>query len=354
MEAVTVTNGEDIVNCIKNIFDPLPVAFIILSPDWRILECNRAFNSLTGLSLGEIESSSPFLYGIKPPENGSREMAGGGRECEESLAFISYIRKKDGSIMPVNIYLGQVRDNKGNILKYYAVVEPKPQCTIRMPRELECITEPVLLVDGNGYVMSANKEALAMLKKDARDVVGKKLIDLYRRPSYTLFYKKFVRCQEERRASGLEDFDQRLNKWFDIRFYPCSDGTIAHFRDITLRKYQDWWLRMMTFALDEVREPVLLADTGGRVLYINAAASEALGYKKDKIRAMKVFDIIGPFPAGQWDEYVKMAKNKGNTTFEAFLAGKGRMAPPAQIVASYLRFFNVEYICLVANAAAGD
>ena len=329
------------------------MSFLVLHSDWRIQDSNKAFSDLVGFSKDEITRSSPFLYGMKPTEHDNLGAMGAGQGLGEQLKFLTHVKKKDGAVMPVTVYLSQARDDKGEVTNYYAIVEPeKPGCGTPEPGMLECMTDPVILVDKDAAVVFANKEALAMLKRDASDVLGKKLIDIYKRPSYTLFYKKLIYSLNEHRPASLEDFDNRLNRWYDVRFYPCGEGMIAHFRDISLRKHQDWWLRIMMFALDRVREQVLLADASGRINYINASTLEALGYKKDEIRILRIFDVIESLSVERWAETVKQAKEEGSMRLVVTMVGKGGMTIPAQIEAYYLKFFNVEYICMVTSIGA--
>ncbi len=333
----------------------MPAPFVIFSPDWRILDCNQAFASLTGFSRDEVKSSSPFLYGVKPSGAENIELIGTGPCTGEQLKFLTHVLVKNGTIIPVSAYLSEVKDNKGDITGYYAVIGPvETKCELPASNLLGCIGDPVLLIDKKTDVLFANNEAVAVLKKDTSDIIGKKIMDLYRRPSYTLFYKKLMYSIDERRASGLEDFDIRLNRWYDIRFYPCGEDTIIHFRDINLRKHQDWWLRMAMFSLDKIREPVLIVDAIGRILYINASALDVLGYEKDEMRALKIFDFIRPIPAERWEDIMVRARSVKRVEINASLACKGGKAIAAKVDAYYLKFFNVEYLCLVVKTAAGD
>jgi PAS domain S-box-containing protein len=63
---------------------------------------------------------------------------------------------------------------------------------------------------------------------------------------------------------------------------------------IALMSQAQRWERRAREAIDLAPDVYLLADRSGRLIDVNSAASELLGYSRDELLAMRVRDVIGP------------------------------------------------------------
>lgn len=83
-------------------------------------------------------------------------------------------------------------------------------------------------------------------------------------------------------------------------------GTAVVFRDITAQKARERELALHAAALDAVPVAVLWIARDGQILYGNQAAAKHLGYDREELPSLSVFDI-SPLTAGRpwepwWDE----------------------------------------------------
>jgi PAS domain S-box-containing protein len=78
---------------------------------------------------------------------------------------------------------------------------------------------------------------------------------------------------------------------------PCNAG---FFRDITKRKQADETLRMFQFASDQAADAVFWLDQNGGFYYVNDEACRSLGYTREELMRLSLFDIDPLFPRENW------------------------------------------------------
>ncbi|EEF24570.1 sensory transduction histidine kinase, putative, partial [Ricinus communis] len=97
-------------------------------------------------------------------------------------------------------------------------------------------------------------------------------------------------------------------RWIEIRSTPqrYEDGSTEWhgiMLDITERKQHDEQLALQDHALNQVGEALYLMDDEARFVQVNAEACRALGYTRDALLKMRVFDIDPDFGPEQWRQY---------------------------------------------------
>jgi PAS domain S-box-containing protein len=157
---------------------------------------------------------------------------------------------------------------------------------------LDCVAQPVWVVDHVGAILFANPAAVRALGyDDASELAG--------RPSHeTIHYKHpdgspfpVEECPMlAPRATGAtlhseEDwFVRRDGSMFPVEYTsapidtPGGRGAVVAFTDITERRAVEQTLREHDAILDLIRQPVYVAGRDGRIRYVNPAAVRALGY----------------------------------------------------------------------------
>jgi PAS domain S-box-containing protein len=118
----------------------------------------------------------------------------------------------------------------------------------------------------------------------------------------------------------------------------------AVFTDITERKIIEEHLELLFNTLDVASDSVYWMDTKGRFCYANAAGCKALGYSKDELLNMRVFDVNPAATPQKWDEVWHAIKDKGNYTSESVHRRKDGSEFPVEIASTYAKFGDKEYI----------
>ncbi len=117
-----------------------------------------------------------------------------------------------------------------------------------------------------------------------------------------------------------------------------SQLILAVCRDITKRKQAEEALLLMQFAMDQAPDSILLVGDQGNLEYANNAACAAMGYTREELLSMKVFDIDQEFPVDGWEQHKKDLKHLGRMTFQGRHRTKDGRFFPVEVTTNYLEY----------------
>jgi PAS domain S-box-containing protein len=159
---------------------------------------------------------------------------------------------------------------------------------------LDCLAQPVWVVDPAGLILYGNQAALTTLGYEQLDeLIGRNSHD-------TMHYKHRdgspYPAEDCPLATAIRDSDMPKagEEWFvrrDGSMFPVSyiaapietakgTGAVVAFSDIEERQRAEESLREREAILAKVAQPVWVVDHAGRFLYANPAALQALGYSE--------------------------------------------------------------------------
>lgn len=99
---------------------------------------------------------------------------------------------------------------------------------------------------------------------------------------------------------------------------------------------------LLSSALDHVCEFVHLLDREGRIVYVNAEGCKRLGYRRDELLAMTVFDIDPELTPAGWRDYLRCS-GSGFRRFERTHLCKDGSTYPVDVVAGPVEHEGVTY-----------
>jgi len=134
-------------------------------------------------------------------------------------------------------------------------------------------------------------------------------------------------------TSGLPVFDE----YDAIIGYRCSA------LDVTARKMTEEVLQRTEFSVDRAREAVFLVKSDATLAYVNSAACRSLGYTKEELLSMTVFDIDPEFHRDQWDEIWVSNSGVESYLIETVHKTKDGHIFPVEIAVNPLIFGGEEY-----------
>ena len=117
-----------------------------------------------------------------------------------------------------------------------------------------------------------------------------------------------------------------------------EEGVIWVYEDITERKQERESLLRTQFAMDRARDSILWVDSEGCIVYANDSACTSMGYDRDELLAMTVFDIDLDFPRSQWDQHKREMQRQGTMLFEGRHISKDGRVFPVEVSSSYFEF----------------
>jgi PAS domain S-box-containing protein len=146
---------------------------------------------------------------------------------------------------------------------------------------------------------------------------------------------------------GLRHYEAHLVPEF------APDGAVQHLlvitRDITERRRAEEALRFTQFAIDHTADAAFWMTDDARFFYVNEAACQALGYSRDELMQMTVYDIDPAFTESMWRTNWRRLKDEKSIVFETVHRARDGRVYPVEIRANYLEFGGREYDCAFAR-----
>jgi PAS domain S-box-containing protein len=282
----------------------------LLSPDGRVLECNRAAVELSGLPEGALVDSffweAPWWHHSEEIQLRVRhavERAADGITLEFEADHIdargacrvfdltaSPLRR--GSQLSFVLVLGQeITDRKLSAIQLEASEE-------RVRLLLESVAEGVFGVDNAGLVTFLNPAALRSLGYEIHEILLGSAARLFRAPLSSGIKSDGVRapffsamernehCEIDEIRLWRKDgtsFTARLNI-APLNRDGVVVGAVATFTDITDRKKAELELRKLSRAIEASPVAVIITDPNGAIEFVNTRFEEQSGYSADEVR----------------------------------------------------------------------
>ena len=126
-------------------------------------------------------------------------------------------------------------------------------------------------------------------------------------------------------------------------------GAVLVFRDITERKQTEEALQFTQFSVDHAADAAFWVRDDGHLFYVNEAACQSLGYRRDELLRMSIPDISEDISQQSWPDHMKQLKDHGRWTFESKHRKKDGQSFPVEVTTNVLKFNGREYICTFAR-----
>lgn len=107
--------------------------------------------------------------------------------------------------------------------------------------------------------------------------------------------------------------------------------------------------QLTQFTIERVADAVYWLSEDGRFIYVNSAACRSLGYTRDELLQLSVFDIDPNYPPEMWPDHWKTLKAVKSLTFESSEITKDGHIFPVEIMANYIQFNGREYNCAIVR-----
>jgi two-component system, cell cycle sensor histidine kinase and response regulator CckA len=117
----------------------------------------------------------------------------------------------------------------------------------------------------------------------------------------------------------------------------------AFARDISARLEMERSLRLTQYSVDRAADYVYWIDSRGAYVYVNESACRRLGYSRDELLRMTVFDVDPTAPV-PWEAHVAEVQAQGSSTFETLHRTKGGDLFPVEVTSTHVEFDGQEFI----------
>ena len=328
--------------------------------DCRYLDINPAFERLTGLSRDAVVGCS--VREVLPHLDEKRieiyyrvAMTG---EPAEAESFVHDL----GRYYRARIYSPE----RGKFVVVFEDVTEQKKAMLELTRREELLRvvfeasrAGILMVDAAGSITFANQRMAEML--------GCSMDEL-------LFSRYPDHVHSEQRATG----DDRMRKliageidhvaterhfirkdgtdfwgYLSGKRYADADGNfnslVGHITDISDLKGSTRTLELYSYALDNARDSIFLLGSTARFQFVNNAVCETLGYSRQELLEMHVFDIDPDFPPEIWARHWEELRELGAMRVETRHRARDGSMIPVELNIRFFLFDGNEYILALAR-----
>lgn len=164
-------------------------------------------------------------------------------------------------------------------------------------------------------------------------------------------YEKIWRTVSENGPLKFESIFTRKNRTvFPVEIttsiveFEGNEFAVSFIDDISDRKKTEEDLRWTQFSFENASVGIFSVDpSNGNILNANQMACDTLGYSKNELCAMSIFDIDPVFPKQGWEDHVRGLRNLGSKTIETIHQKKNGDRIPVEISINIMEFAGVEY-----------
>lgn len=115
-------------------------------------------------------------------------------------------------------------------------------------------------------------------------------------------------------------------------------GYLGIARDITASKKAQAGWRLAQFCIDHASIGIYRIDENGRIQEANQQAYESLGYSRQEMHSLSVFDIDPTLTAERWAQHKKTLLSQRAGTFETIHRRKDGTTYPVEVTVNYLDY----------------
>lgn len=260
------------------------------------------------------------------------------------------------SMITVQFYVGIV--TLTTLLLYASVVVRQRtevelrQSEIRWRQIFETEPECVKRLDKTGALLQMNPAGLNIIEADTFDEVKNQCVYPLIAPEYRDQFRKLTERVFQGESGTLEFKLVGLKgavRWLETHATPLLDeqgkvsSLLAITRDITEKRRAELDLRMTQFASDHVSDAVFWVGPDAKILYVNDAAVSRLGYSREELLNMYVFEFDPDYQAELWPGHWEDLRQRGTMVFESRHRARDGHMIDVEINANFVCFGNEEF-----------
>ncbi|MFT5089395.1 MAG: PAS domain S-box-containing protein [Planctomycetota bacterium] len=117
--------------------------------------------------------------------------------------------------------------------------------------------------------------------------------------------------------------------------------------EVQQRRKAEEALLLTQFAVDRAGEGIFWFGADGRIIYANQEICTLLGYTRDQLLSMHVYEVGGELPdSGKWEElWAEIRQGPATKTSETTARAHDGRTFPVEVAANYLNFNGREVVC---------
>lgn len=183
--------------------------------------------------------------------------------------------------------------------------------------------------------LAVNPAYEAMTGLEASKVIGHTALEIIKDEKQRRI-NVYGRVALSGKSETFELYSETLKKHFFVKVFKTAMHQFACiFSDITERRKNEESLKRTQFVLDRARDNCMWVDHTGRLIYVNDSSCKSLGYSREELLSMTVFDIDPDFLPEKFEQHKIDLHRMGSMTFESRHVRKDGHVYPVEVSTNY-------------------
>jgi len=124
---------------------------------------------------------------------------------------------------------------------------------------------------------------------------------------------------------------------------------ITYLQDITNQRLAEETLRLTQYSINNITDSIFWIDKSAKIIFANDSACKNLGYTKDELLKMSVFDVDPNFPKENWENHWNEIIKLGKVTIETIHKTRYGKEIPVEVNTNMIEYGDKIYNCAVAR-----
>ncbi len=238
-----------------------------------------------------------------------------------------------------------------NLQNCRRIDELRDNCDNQFRSVFDSVNDGLLILDQEGYVRDINRIAHARLGYEKDELLGTHISELTSPEFKDRVAERFALVGSQGYAifeSGHRHKDgTMLPVEVNVKTIELN-GARMYFsvaRDLSERKHNERALHIMQLSVDHMGDGAFWLTSDARVAYANNAACNALGYSKEEILNLHVFDFDPAVTPENWPTHWEKSRMLGSHTVESTHLTRYGKPIPVEISINYMHYDGEEYHC---------
>ena len=213
------------------------------------------------------------------------------------------------------------------------------------------LPQRIFLKDRNSVYVSCNRNFADDMNTTEEGIAGKTDFDLFSKDLAEKYRSDDARILLAVKPEEIEETYNKDGETIVVKTVktPVRDekgkvsGVLGIFWDITRSKEMEFSLRLSQFIFDKAEIAIFVMGENGEFLNVNEEAARYLGYSREELLAMDVFDVDTEFTPERWAEHMEDLRSHGAITTETLNRRKNGTVLPVQVIDNVMTFEEREF-----------
>jgi two-component system, cell cycle sensor histidine kinase and response regulator CckA len=336
--------------------------------DGTIQNWNTGAEKLFGYSAGEMTGTSMIRLIPADRQDEENQILEKIRHGESVRNFETVWQARDGRWIDVSVTVSPIKDTTGKIVGASKVArditerkraeEALSWSETQLKAVLESTADGILAVDSKGKVIKANRRFAELWRipqplVDAGDDLA--LLDFaMQQVSDSVAFLKKVQSLYGSDAADMGTLDFKDGRVFERYSFPMLNngvitGRVWSFRDITERKQAEERLKLFRLLIERSNDAIEVVDSAtGYLLDANESGCRALGYTRDEMLSLTVFDLTPEVNRALFEATNAQIRKAGHATLETLRRRKDGTTYPVEVSLSCVTL-DREYVVAIVR-----